>query len=247
MLDRRLLIVCALAAGCAGAGAGAPASTDEAAPARSTAGPVVIELFTSQGCSSCPPADRWLSSLRRGQQVAGRAVLPLAFHVDYWNDLGWADPFSSRAWTDRQGRYARRLGGRGVYTPELVIGGVVDVIGSRRRDAERLIAAAPATATLPAHATRAGAAIEITATAPRGAVAWAAVVEDGLATAVTSGENGDHTLRNDHVVRALVRVAEAGVSGSATVPLDTGWGDVHVVVFAQDPASGAIVAARALD
>src|SRR5512134_2402114 len=102
-----------------------------------TAGPVaageqgkpraVVELFTSQGCSSCPPADRLLAEL--GEDPA---VLPLAFHVDYWDHLGWRDPFSSPRWSERQGRYARTLG-RGLYTPQLVVAGDQDVLGSNQR------------------------------------------------------------------------------------------------------------------
>ncbi len=78
-------------------------------PPITTDGPVLLELFTSQGCGSCPPADRWLAPLAARDQVGGRTVIPLAFHVDYWNDLGWTDPFSSAAWSERQQWYAARL------------------------------------------------------------------------------------------------------------------------------------------
>ncbi|MCB9559198.1 MAG: DUF1223 domain-containing protein [Kofleriaceae bacterium] len=233
-------------------GAAAPAGATIAAgatddPVARADGPVVLELFTSQGCSSCPPADRLLSSLRRGDRIAGRPVIPLAFHVDYWNDLGWADPLSSAAWSRRQSWYAHRLGAGRVYTPQLVIAGAADVVGSRRGDAERAVAAAPATADLEATTRRDGRTLHVTATAPGGGDAWVAVVEDGLVTDVASGENADRTLRSDHVVRALVRVAGAGTRGDVDVTLEPRWRDVHVVVFAQDDASGAIVAARALD
>lgn len=200
-------------------------------------GPVVLELFTSQGCSSCPPADRYLASLRPGDVVAGRPVIPLAFHVDYWNDLGWADPFSAEAWSERQQGY----GGR-VYTPEIVVAGGADAVGSDRKEVERLIAAAPATAELPARLERRQAALVITATAPAGTRVLAAIVEDGRVTAVSAGENGGRELRDDHVVRALVPVDD----GRAEVALDPAWGAVRVVVLAQEPG-GAIVAARALD
>jgi hypothetical protein len=210
---------------------------------RATAdGPVVIELFTSQGCSSCPPADRWLASLRPGAIVGGRPVIPLAFHVDTWNDLGWADPFSAAAWTERQDGYARALGGRGPYTPEIVVAGRADAVGSNRGAVSRLIAAAPPTAALDATLTREGARLLVRATAPAGAAAWAAVVEDGLITEVHAGENRGEELRDDHIVRALVRID----GGEARVAIDPAWGPVRVVAFAQTP-DGAIVAARALD
>lgn len=91
------------------------------------AGPIVLELFTSQGCSSCPPADKLLGELAEEPDV-----LALAYHVDYWNYIGWVDPFSSKAMSDRQRRYGQALGLSSIYTPQLVIDGEVDVVGSRR-------------------------------------------------------------------------------------------------------------------
>src|SRR5271170_848625 len=102
-----------------------------AGDSRPDEGPVVIELFTSQGCSSCPPADELLSRLAREGGLGGRKLAPLAFHVDYWNELGWADPFSTPAWTARQQAYARSLGDDRVYTPELVVAGGAGMVGSQ--------------------------------------------------------------------------------------------------------------------
>nr|MBA3539690.1 DUF1223 domain-containing protein [Deltaproteobacteria bacterium] len=99
---------------------------------RGPTGPLVLELFTSQGCSSCPPADRLLSTLAKQGEVAGRPLAPLAFHVDYWDGLGWADPHARAAWTQRQHAYSDALGDNRVYTPELVVGGAVGVVGSQR-------------------------------------------------------------------------------------------------------------------
>src|SRR6185295_3017498 len=96
--------------------------------ARADDGPLVIELFTSQGCSSCPPADRLLSELAHEGELAGRKLAPLSFHVDYWDSLGWPDPYASTTWTARQQAYAHALGDR-IYTPELVIGGAAGVVG----------------------------------------------------------------------------------------------------------------------
>src|SRR5690242_18957317 len=92
--------------------------------------PVVVELFTSQGCSSCPPANAFLNEMTRNRSD----VLPLAFHVTYWDRLGWKDPFSMEAATGRQNRYGHRFGD-GSYTPEMVVGGAVGLVGSRRDEA----------------------------------------------------------------------------------------------------------------
>jgi len=92
--------------------------------------PVVVELFTSEGCSSCPPADALLLELERTRPVAGVEVVALGLHVTYWDGIGWPDPFGDPAFADRQGRYARALGG-GSYTPEMVVDGAVDFPGAR--------------------------------------------------------------------------------------------------------------------
>src|SRR5262249_40532139 len=135
---RRLAIVFALAlATLAAAGSAA------AAPGADPGHVVLVELFTSQGCSSCPPADQLLTAL--GGQDAGR-VVPRAFHVDFWNHQGWTDPFSSRDWTQRQVLYERALGQSQVYTPQAIVDGVTEMVGS---DAERLRAAIQAAAAKP--------------------------------------------------------------------------------------------------
>src|SRR5690606_23106952 len=108
---------------CAATQAGEPAASPSTAP------PAVVEPFTSQGCSSCPPADALLPRL---DDAAGPLeVVALAYHVDYWNDLGWRDPLSSPRWSERQRRYARRLPSGRVYTPQLVVAGREHVVGSR--------------------------------------------------------------------------------------------------------------------
>src|SRR6266436_1020953 len=103
--------------------------------------PVVLELFTSESCSSCPPADALLSKL--GSSANG--VIPLAYHVDYWNHLGWSDPFSSRQWTDRQSAYALALDTGGNYTPQLVVNGGWQSVGSDSGSIAREVAAARST------------------------------------------------------------------------------------------------------
>lgn len=217
-----------LVAACATAEGGPPATA-------TPAGPVVLELFTSQGCSSCPPADRLLGAFARAGTVDGTPVVPLSFHVDYWDDLGWADPYAQPAWTARQHAYAAALGERRVYTPELVVGGAAGVVGSNLVAIAAAIRAAPRPAHLPASATWTRDALEVTATAPAGADVLVAVFEDARTQKIARGENAGATLANHRVVRRLERVATAGARGHVRVALDPAWTGVGAVVFAQQP------------
>ena len=210
--------------GCASA-AGEPRVADE--------GPVVIELFTSQGCSSCPPADALLNKLARGGELGGRRLAPLAFHVDYWNDLGWPDPYSQPGWTVRQQAYAHALGDERVYTPELVVAGGAGMVGSQSGNVARAIAAAPKQRAIAATATWEDARVTIAATAPADADVWVAIWQDGTRTAVPRGENSGETLVGDRVVRKLEKVATAGRAGTITIALDGKWHAGGAVAFAQ--------------
>jgi hypothetical protein len=166
---------------------------------RAAARPVVLELFTSQACSSCPPADALLGELAR---LPG--VIALAWHVDYWNDLGWRDPFATRFATDRQRAYATRLHDE-VYTPALVVNGAAIVIGSERPAVAAAIGhAAPlaVTATLVRDANGLGATLGVTE-APLSALL--AVYAPERATAVGAGENRGRQLREYHIVTATHR------------------------------------------
>ena len=152
--------------------------------------PLVLELYTSEGCSSCPPADRWLSSLK-----AGTEVLPLSFHVNYWNRLGWPDRFASSEATQRQYDWARALAASNVYTPQVVAGG---------RDWRHwpALPEAPAAAPMALVLKRDGArATAEVGAAPGRWLGYWVVLEDGHRSRVTAGENGGETLGHDHVVR----------------------------------------------
>src|SRR6185436_13565899 len=185
---------------------------DAAAPPSGTpARPVLVELFTSQGCSSCPPADRLLAELA-AQPLGERAVVPLAFHVDYWNYIGWTDPFSSADWSARQRRYGTAFGGGRIYTPELVVAGTADCVGTDNSRLRKLVAAAaaePERATVElAAAPRAGGKWPLTVRAQRqpqpgapAAEVFVALYENGLETPVGAGENARRNLHNDRVVR----------------------------------------------
>lgn len=222
------------------------ATPSTAAPDR----PTVVELFTSQGCSSCPPADAILARLG-----ARDTIIPLAWHVDYWDRLGWPDPFAAPAHTARQRTYARVLGG-GLYTPELVIDGRAHVVGSRARDVERALDAAaeraldaaaerPRAAKITAHFTRDGRTYTLRPTvtgASPGAVVLAALTESGLSTDVQRGENGGRTLTHAHVVRAFA-TGKAGAPLTLTAPPGVALDRARVVVLVSHPTTRAIEAA----
>jgi len=188
-------------------------------------GPLVLELFTSQGCSSCPPADKLLATLAKEPDLA-----PLSFHVDYWNGLGWADPYSKEEWTTRQHQYASALGEKRVYTPELVIGGATGLVGSSTGQIKMAIAKASRPALLAATATWSAGALDITTDVPAGAEVLIAVYEAEREVKVPSGENAGETLSNSRVVRSLVRVP---ASKHVRIPLDPTWKNVGAVAFAQ--------------
>ncbi len=161
--------------------------------------PIVVELFTSQGCSSCPPADRLLSELATRPDI-----LPLAFHVTYWNNLGWRDPFSLEAATARQRGYQRLLGAETIYTPQMIIEGRTEVIGSDRPAVGAALAAARPGP---------GVAIEVTRTAqglrfdvgPGSGAGRLLVVgyDTSHRTAVGRGENAGRQLMESNIVRSL--------------------------------------------
>src|SRR5215470_16941428 len=111
--------------------------------------PIVVELFTSEGCSSCPPADAFLAQLEARQPVVGAEVIAIEEHVDYWDQLGWRDPFSSADWTERQRKYAAVLGNGNIYTPQMVVNGSVEFVGSRERSGRSAIDQAAQQKTIP--------------------------------------------------------------------------------------------------
>lgn len=171
-------------------------------------GPIVVELFTSQGCSSCPPADAYL------KELAGRSdVLALAFHVDYWDRLGWKDPYSSPAATARQRAYARFLSLHTVYTPQAVVDGRIDAIGSDRRAVARAIETARKSPHVEAAVARENGEIVARvgglAADTRGNVSLVAYVREAV-TKVAAGENGGRTLANANIVRSVERLGPAG-------------------------------------
>lgn len=244
----------------AGASMTFPASeADAAEPASSR--PIVVELFTSQGCSSCPPADELLSRLAEDPDSG---IIPLAFHVDYWNYLGWRDPYSSAEWSQRQGHYAGTLAAGRRYTPQLVVDGREHCVGSDVDQVDRLLQAARR---------RAAAATVDLSVSPAPSGNWTveasadvvgkldarsldlvlAIVENDIVTPVRRGENARRTLHNDFIVRRLVRMARIDPRQAETgshrldLELDASWqrDNVGIVAFLQDPKSFHIYGADA--
>lgn len=210
--------------------------------------PVVVELFTSQGCSSCPPADNFLGELAQRPDV-----LALAFHVDYWNYIGWTDPFASKLATQRQRDYSQRLALRYVYTPQMVINGVAEGVGAEPDTINPLIKAAaadntPRAATTLSRGSDGRLTVHIDAgTPPEAASIWLVGFDREHATRVLHGENEGRTLKDYQVVRSF---QEIGTWNGAPLDLDvagdTVSGDGSVAVLVQLRGIGRIIGAATL-
>lgn len=215
---------------------------------------VVLELFTSQGCSSCPPADKAVQELTQQAARSGQAVYNLSFHVDYWNRLGWQDPFSNKLFTDRQRQYDRALNTQ-TYTPQLVINGRQDVVGGQRGRIEQAIQTiqkqpVSAFVGVDGSITRDDKQImvkyELSTAGPYRVNV--ALVQKEARTAVRNGENGGRTLINSNVVRQFKTIDESGTSGNAILPLPTGLtaDQTAVLVYVQRTDNGQVVGAKQL-
>lgn len=174
---------------------------------RTTAQPVVLELYTSQGCSSCPPADALLGELAKRDNL-----LPLAFHVDYWDYIGWEDPYADPAYGERQRAYREAFANSYVYTPQIVVDGRAETVGSQRDAVEQLIGMARPIVKLPIGVVQDenGAlwADLPAGTAPEGgsATLWLALYDDAIETEVQAGENDGRRLTDYNIVRQWVKV-----------------------------------------
>jgi hypothetical protein len=212
--------------------------------------PILVELFTSEGCSSCPPADKVLAQLHERQPLPGVPLLVLSEHVDYWNDLGWSDPFSDALFSERQ----RLYGGRS-YTPQVVVDGRVDVLGS---DEQGILLAARAAAREPhgivqivqiVQSGQAPVKVAVRGLPPHAsAQVMLAAVEDGLVSKVQRGENEGRTLAHTAVVRALRAIGEipaGSLEWSGEARLDSSWKRLRLIVFVQERTSRKVLAAAA--
>jgi hypothetical protein len=209
--------------------------------------PVVVELFTSEGCSSCPPADAVLSALAHDQPVAGAQIVPLGLHVTYWDQLGWKDPASLAEATARQQDYSRVFGEDRVYTPQAVIDGRDEVVGSDQAAVTRAVARAAkqphARLSLSARVQGDAIVASVTVSAIPADVKEKlrtvfVLTEDGLTSVVKRGENGGRTLHHDAVVRRISTTAEM-----ARIPAQWRRDRLQVIALVQGEKSQRIVGA----
>lgn len=219
-------------------------------PVDSSKGFAVIELFTSQGCSSCPPADELLGKEIAAAQKAGTKLIALSFHVDYWNRLGWTDPFSQHQFSQRQYGYSAKMKGDGVYTPQAIVNGQTEAVGGNKTKIESLIreglAKKPEATLNIISVEKTGNQLKI-AYQYTGPIAdlHIAVVEKQVSTPIKAGENGGRTLTNFNVVKSWKYVPAESGSYSLETEMPAGYNssDYTVVLYAQEKDYGKILAA----
>lgn len=207
--------------------------------------PVLLELFTSEGCSSCPPADLLLEVLDRQQPVSGADIVVVSEHVDYWNHIGWTDPFSSATYSRRQQHYAQRFGLDGVYTPQMIVDGRWQFVGSDERLATKAIINAAASAKIGLIVQQEGARLVIRSTAPFEAAVDVSVIRarEHAVSNVARGENRGRELRHVSVATALLQAGQVQKHRIADLRVDADpRGSERVIVFAQELRTGHIAA-----
>ena len=208
--------------------------------------PILVELFTSEGCSSCPPADALLEKLDRSQPIPGAEIVVLSEHVDYWNHIGWADPYSSAAFSARQEQYARRFRTQGPYTPQMVVDGRSEFVGSDARTAESAIRSAirQPKARIRIQESEGTAIVDVSplpaGTAHKAAVFAASAADSGTQD-VLHGENKGRRLHHVAIVRKLEQIGTVDdrTGLKVNVPLEPG---ARFIVFVQEAGNGPVLA-----
>jgi hypothetical protein len=220
--------------------------------------PVLIELFTSEGCSSCPPADALLEKLDRSQPVTGAELIVLSEHVDYWNDIGWKDPYSSHEYSERQSAYAARFGRGSVYTPQIVIDGHLELVGSDERRAiaavenETKFAKVPLSLSAVRFDGNNKLSMHIEAgplgpsAAAHSASLFLAIADDRDESQVSRGENAGRTLKHVAVLRSLVPAGTVGKSDKVSQDITVNFNNqnrraLRIVGIIQEPSAGRVL------
>ena len=231
---------------------------------------VLVELFTSEGCSSCPPADDLLARLEQTQPVAGAQIITLSEHVDYWNRLGWTDRYSSAEFSVRQSRYATAFDSEDVYTPQMVVDGRAEFVGSDASRAREAIAAALLTPKATVTVSRAPAPAAVSPateiplmirvenlpaiSAKDKAEVLLAIAESELRSDVSRGENSGRKLQHTSVTRKLSRIGSIDSSNGGAfdaqplVRVEKAWKreNLKAVVFVQERASRRVIGVASL-
>jgi len=225
--------------------------------------PVLVELFTSEGCSSCPPADRFLTELD-GQPIQGAEMIVLSEHVDYWNHIGWKDPYSARLYSERQSAYAKNFGLDSVYTPQMVVDGASEFVGNNSGQANKSFRKALGIPKIPVHLSSISAdgsnalhahlqagALEASL-GSRGAEVYVAVALNRAESQVSAGENAGHRLAHVSVVKSLTKVGvlKPGQVLTQDVQLKLEPGsdlrDLRLIAFVQEPKQGRVLGATSV-
>ncbi|MDR3702873.1 MAG: DUF1223 domain-containing protein [Candidatus Sulfopaludibacter sp.] len=201
--------------------------------------PVLVELFTSEGCSSCPPADHILEQL-------DPQVIVLSEHVDYWNHLGWKDRFSSHAFTQRQEDYARLLHPDGPYTPQMVVDGTTEFNGSDSARARQALTAAAQRPKAAVRIARNGSGLQVDVSdAPHAAGVFLAIADNSAESQVGAGENHGRRLHHVAILRSLRKLGSIKKGGVFSQLVEAPGPSQRAVVFVQEPELGAIEGAAA--
>jgi len=206
--------------------------------------PVLVELFTSEGCSSCPPADKNLAFLEKQQPVSKADIITLAFHVDYWDRLGWKDPFSSPLYSRRQEEYSTALKLDSNYTPQMIVDGRAEFVGSNgSRATDEILKAtvnAKAEVVIVVEGDKAKVRVDSVPNHTDSTV-FAAIAEDGISSRVERGENSGMTLEHVSVVHELksvgsLRSGDSKFEGTVDIPASNDWKaeNLKFVVFVQE-------------
>lgn len=218
---------------------------------------VLVELFTSEGCSSCPPADRALTFLQKEQPNSEAEIITLAFHVDYWDDLGWKDEFSSPLYTQRQQFYSRKFRLNSIYTPQMVVDGNFEFVGSDMGKAQKCISETLKAQKAKIEISKIENILKVNITdVPKSSdsTVYLAIAEDDLASDVKRGENSGNRLEHDSVVRELrllgkIEESKRNFSTEFPLHLNPNWKpeNLKLVVFIQVNQSREIIGVNSLN
>ncbi|MBX7174819.1 MAG: DUF1223 domain-containing protein [Pyrinomonadaceae bacterium] len=246
-----VLMICLMFSGCEAQQVESKAFNQNNPKSENQKSKVLVELFTSEGCSSCPPADRALAFLQKEQPNSQAEIITLAFHVNYWDNLGWKDEFSSQIFTERQQFYGRKFNLSSIYTPQMIIDGSSEAVGSNLGKVQQKITEAvnSAKANLMISTSENKVSVKITEIPPhQNSIVYLAIAENNLNSSVKAGENAGNNLEHISVVRELkvigkLKKTDDSFDDIVNFSIEPFWKkkDLKVVVFVQDTQTGKII------